>query len=88
MSREDDESACLEVGLGPLVSRIPGGLDAKLSERGGGSVGEKQLVSFAMALAQDPRILILDGDLQRQRHLRPALRAAAPGQGSRGLSVC
>ena len=58
---ETVERACRDVGLGPLLDRLPDGLDTKLTERGGGlSVGEKQLVSFARALARDPSILILD----------------------------
>jgi ATP-binding cassette subfamily B multidrug efflux pump len=50
-----------EVHALPFIERLPGGLDAPVRERGAGlSVGQKQLIAFARALAFDPRILILD----------------------------
>ena len=54
-------SALEEVGLGPFVASLPNGLDTAVSERGSTlSVGQRQLVSFARALAHDPQFLILD----------------------------
>ena len=45
----------------PFIERLPGGFDAVVRERGAGlSVGQKQLIAFARALAFDPSILILD----------------------------
>jgi ATP-binding cassette, subfamily B, multidrug efflux pump len=61
VSREAAESALREVGLGPFLASLPQGLDTMVSERGSTfSVGQRQLVSFARALAHNPRFLILD----------------------------
>ncbi|HYO12457.1 MAG TPA: ABC transporter ATP-binding protein [Thermoanaerobaculia bacterium] len=50
-----------EVHALPFVERLPGGFDTVVKERGAGlSVGQKQLIAFARALAFDPGILILD----------------------------
>ncbi len=50
-----------EVHALPFIERLPGGFDAPVRERGAGlSVGQKQLIAFARALAFDPSILILD----------------------------
>jgi ATP-binding cassette subfamily B multidrug efflux pump len=44
-----------------VVEKLPGEYDGMLSERGSNlSVGERQLISFARALAYDPPILVLD----------------------------
>ena len=53
--------AAAEVHALPFIENLPNGLDAQVRERGAGlSVGQKQLIAFARALAFDPKILILD----------------------------
>lgn len=49
------------VGAARFIERLPNGYKTNVKERGAIlSVGEKQLLSFARALAYDPAILILD----------------------------
>ncbi len=55
------EKAVVNVGLNNFINSLPGKLDHTVKERGSTlSVGQKQLISFARALAYDPKILILD----------------------------
>ena len=53
--------AAKTVGADKFISTLPNKYDEEVKERGATlSVGQKQLISFARALAYDPKILILD----------------------------
>lgn len=60
LSRAQIEEAAVTVNAQHFISAIPHGYDAILNERGEGlSLGQKQLIVMARALAQDPELLFI-----------------------------
>jgi ATP-binding cassette, subfamily B, multidrug efflux pump len=84
----DDEvrRAAAAVHAGAFIERLPLGYDSPVAERGATlSVGQKQLLSFARALAFDPRVLILDEatssvDTETELMIRDALHVLMEGR--------
>lgn len=61
LARQRVRQAAAAVGADRFIDRLPNGYEEEVRERGSNfSVGEKQLISFARAVAFDPEILVLD----------------------------
>ena len=61
ISSERMREAARRVGIDRHIARLPKGYEQELGERGSKlSVGERQLLSFARALAGEPQVLLLD----------------------------
>lgn len=61
LSDAEVEAAAMRVGADRVIARLPEGYRQRLGERGSSlSVGERQLLSFARAIAADPALLLLD----------------------------
>jgi len=80
------ERALEEVGLGEFIRSLSNGAAAIVNERGSTlSVGQRQLINFARALAHNPRFLILDEatssvDTKTELQIREALSRLLSGR--------
>lgn len=82
------EEAARLVGADRFIRALPKGYDEEVRERGVNlSAGERQLISFARAVAFDPEILVLDEatssvDSESERLIQEGLRALMAGRTS------
>jgi len=82
------EQAAEDVNVADFIRTLPGGFHEKVLERGSTlSTGQKQLISFARALAHAPSILVLDEatssvDTETEFRVRDALSRMVEGRTS------
>jgi ATP-binding cassette subfamily B protein len=82
------ENAAEQVNVAEFIRSLPGGFGEEVRERGSTlSTGQKQLISFARALAHNPKILVLDEatssvDTETEFRVREALSRMVEGRTS------
>jgi ATP-binding cassette subfamily B multidrug efflux pump len=82
------QQAAEDVNLAEFIRELPKGFEEEVRERGSTlSTGQKQLISFARALAHEPKILILDEatssvDTETEFRVRDALARMVEGRTS------
>jgi ATP-binding cassette subfamily B protein len=82
------ERSAVMVGADRFIRNLPAGFDEEVRERGVNfSVGERQLISFARAVAFDPEILVLDEatssvDTASERLIQEGLKGLLAGRTS------
>jgi ATP-binding cassette subfamily B multidrug efflux pump len=87
-ARRRVEEAAAMVGADRFIARLPRGFQEEVRERGVNfSAGERQLISFARAVAFDPEILVLDEatasiDTEAERLIQEGLRGLMAGRTS------
>ncbi|MGH9677577.1 MAG: ATP-binding cassette domain-containing protein, partial [Candidatus Acidiferrum sp.] len=86
IERKIVEQSLDEIGLGDFVNALPEGVATSVNERGSTlSVGQRQLINFARALAHNPHFLILDEatssvDTKTELQIREALGRLLSGR--------
>lgn len=88
IAQHEVEQAAEDVNIADFIRTLPQGFREEVKERGATlSTGQKQLISFARALAHDPKILVLDEatssvDTETEFRVREALSKMVEGRTS------
>ncbi|MEM7659490.1 MAG: ABC transporter ATP-binding protein [Bacteroidota bacterium] len=82
------EEAAKRVGAHEFISRLPGGYDYQVQERGATlSLGQRQLIAFARVLTYNPQMLVLDEataniDTESEEIIQQAIETVMAGRTS------
>ena len=82
------ETSARRVGAHDFISKLPGGYNYNVQERGASlSLGQRQLIAFARVMTYDPQILVLDEataniDTESEEIIQQAIETVMAGRTS------